>query len=49
MTKNNTRLEYNWNKNFDSEGYKNEDMSDNESVVPVSYPDFIYWSFFSGS
>ena len=36
---NNTNIEYNLDENSDSEGYKNEDKRDNESVVPDSDPD----------
>ena len=39
MAENSTIVEYNLDKNSDSEGYKNEDMGDNESVVPDSDPD----------
>ena len=38
MTENNARVEYNLDKNSDSEGYKNEDIGDNESIVPDSDP-----------
>ena len=32
-------MEYNLNENSDCEGYKNEDIGDNESVIPDSDPD----------
>ena len=34
MAENNTSVEYNLDENSDSEGYKNEDIEDNESIVP---------------
>ena len=34
MAENNTRVEYNLGVNSDIEGYKNEDIGDNESIVP---------------
>ena len=37
--KNNTSVECNLDKNSDSEGYNNEDVGDNESIVPDSDPD----------
>ena len=39
MAENNTSVEYNLNENYDSEGYKNEDIEDNVSIVPDSDPD----------
>ena len=39
MAENNTSVEYNLDENSDSEGYKNEDKGDNESIVPDSDPD----------
>ena len=39
MAENNTSVEYNLDESSDSEGYKNEDVEDNESVVPDSDPD----------
>ena len=39
MTENNASVEYNIEENSDSEDYKNEDIGDNESVVPDSDPD----------
>ena len=39
MAKNNTSVEYNFDENSDWEGYKNEDIGDNESKVPDSDPD----------
>ena len=36
MVKNNTDAEHNLDKNSDFEGYNNEDMGDNESIVPGS-------------
>ena len=33
---NNTSVEYSCNENSDSEGYKNEDIGDNESILPDS-------------
>ena len=38
MAENNTSVEYNLDENSDSEGYKNEDMGDNESIVQDSDP-----------
>ena len=38
MAENNTSVEYNLDENFDSEGYKNEDIGDNESILPDSDP-----------
>ena len=38
MAENNTSAEYNLDKNSDSEGYKNEDIRDNESIVQDSDP-----------
>ena len=38
MAENSTSVEYNL-ENSDSEGYKNEDIGDNESIVPDSDPD----------
>ena len=38
MAENNTSDEYNLDENSDSEGYKNEDIGDNESTVPHSDP-----------
>ena len=38
MAENNTSVEYNLNENSDSEGYKNEDIGDNESIVIDSDP-----------
>ena len=38
MAENNTSVEYNLDKNSDSEGYKIEGIGDNESVVPDSDP-----------
>ena len=35
----NTSVEYNLDENSDSEGYKNEDIGDNESIIPDSDPD----------
>ena len=34
MAENNARAECNLDENSDSEGYKNEDIGDNESIVP---------------
>ena len=34
MAENNTRAEYNLDENCDSEGYQNEDIGDDESIVP---------------
>ena len=49
MAENSTSVEFNLDENSDSEGYKNEDIGDNGSVVPDSDPDsFRYWSFISG-
>ena len=39
MAENNTNVEYNLDKNSDSESYKNEDIGDNESIVQDSDPD----------
>ena len=39
MAKDNTSEEYNLDENSDSEGYKNEDIGKNESIVPHSDPD----------
>ena len=39
MAENNTSMEYNLNENHDNEDYKNEDIGDNESIVPNSGPD----------
>ena len=39
MAENNTHVEYNLDENSDSEGYKNEDIRDNESIIPDSGPD----------
>ena len=39
MAENNTSVEYNLNENCDFEGYKNEDVGDNESIEPDSDPD----------
>ena len=39
MTENNTSGEYNLDENSDCEGYNNEDIEDNESVVPDTDPD----------
>ena len=39
MTENKTSVEYNLEENSDSEGYNNEDIGGNESVVPDSDPD----------
>ena len=36
MAENNTSEEFNLYENSDNEGYKNEDMGDNESIVPGS-------------
>ena len=38
MAGNNTSVEYILDENSDSEGYKNEDKGDNESIVPDSDP-----------
>ena len=38
MAENNTSAEYNLDKNSDSEGYKNEEIGDNESIVPDCDP-----------
>ena len=38
MVENNTSVEYNLDENSDSEGYRNEDKGDNESIVPDSDP-----------
>ena len=38
MAKNNTSVKYKLDENFDSEDYKNEDIVDNESIVPDSDP-----------
>ena len=40
MAENNTIVEYNLDENSDSEGYKNEDIGDNESIVPDSDPNY---------
>ena len=34
MAENNTSVEYNLDKNSDSEGYRNEDIEYNKSIVP---------------
>ena len=39
MVENNTSEEYNLDENSNSEGCKNEDIGDNESIVPDSGPD----------
>ena len=39
MVENNTSVEYNLDQNFNGEGYKNEDIEDNQSIVPDSDPD----------
>ena len=39
MAGNNTSVEYKFDEHSDSEGYKNEDIRDNESIVPDSDPD----------
>ena len=39
MAENSGSAEYNLDENFDSEGYKNEDIEDSESIVPDSDPD----------
>ena len=39
MTENNTSVEYNLHENSHSEGYKNEDIADNESIIPDIDPD----------
>ena len=39
MAKNNTSVEYNLDENYDSKGYKNEDIADNELIGPDSDPD----------
>ena len=36
MAENNNSVEYNLDENSESEGYKNEDIGDNESIVPDS-------------
>ena len=38
MAENITNVEYNLDENPDSEGYKNEDIGDNESIIPDSDP-----------
>ena len=38
MAENNTSVEHNLDDNSDSEGYKNEDIGDNESIGPDSDP-----------
>ena len=35
MDKNNTSVKYNLDQNYDSEGYKNEDIGNNGSIVKV--------------
>ena len=39
MAENITGMEYNLDETSDSEGYKNEDIGDNESIVSDSDPD----------
>ena len=39
MAENRTSVEYNLDENSDSEGYKNEHIGGNESIVPDSDPD----------
>ena len=39
MAENNTSMEYNLEENSDCEGYKNENVGNNESIVPDSDPD----------
>ena len=39
MAENNTSIKYNLDENSDSKGYKNEDIGDNEPVVPDFYLD----------
>ena len=39
MAVNNISVEYNLDENSNSEGYKNEDIGDNESIVPDYDPD----------
>ena len=39
MAEINTNVEYNLDEKSDCEGYKNEDIGDNESIVPDSDPD----------
>ena len=38
MAENNSSVEYNLDESSDSEGYKNEDIGDKESIVPNSDP-----------
>ena len=38
IVENNTSAEYNLDENSDSEGYKNADIGDNESIVTDSHP-----------
>ena len=38
MAENNNSVVYNLDENSDSEGYKNEDIWDNESIVPDADP-----------
>ena len=40
VAENNTSMEYNIDENSDSEGYKKQDIGDNESIVPDSEPSF---------
>ena len=39
IVKNNTSAKYNLDENSNFEGYKNEDIGYNESIVPDSDPD----------
>ena len=39
MAENNTSVENNLDENSDCEGHKNEDIGDNESIVPAFDPD----------
>ena len=39
MAENNTNVQYNFDENSDSDGYKNDDIEGNESIVPDSDPD----------
>ena len=39
IAENNTSAEYNPGENVDFEGYSNDDIGDNESIVPDSDPD----------
>ena len=39
MTENNTSAEYNPDENLDFEEYNNDDIRDNELIVPDSDPD----------